>query len=190
MVQKAIKVLFFALPAFLILSSSSSALACSCAKIATFAEEMGRAEVIFAGRVVEVDSSTVMGKAKFMVTQVWRGSIPPVTLTKNLTDCMDVFRLGEEYLVFAGDVRVPEDIERLGYQFVPSRCGQTLPIIDSQENLALLGPGYPPRSFTPEESGMQEESLWEERTLVMAGAAFVTVLLVVIIQKSLRLRQT
>ena len=190
MVQKAIKVLLFVLPAWLMLSAIPPVLACSCTKISTFAEEMERAEVIFAGRVVEVDSSTVMGKAKFTVTQVWRGTLPPVTLTKNLTDCLSVFTLGEEYLVFAGDVREPEDIARLGYQFVPSRCGQTNPIRYSQENLALLGPGYAPRASTPEESGLQEESLWEERALVLAGAAFVTVLLVVIIRKSLQLRRT
>jgi hypothetical protein len=146
-------------------------------------EELEQSDIIFAGRVVNVDSDTMKGKAKFMVSQVWRGSVPPIILTRNLMGCMDVFREGEEYLVFAHDVREAETIERLGYQFVPSRCGQTHALKISQENLARLGPGSPPKPLAPEKSEMKGKFLKEEIALWLIGGAFIGALLVLLVRR-------
>lgn len=157
--------------------------ACSCAKIATIEEELAQADVIFAGRVATVDSDTMNGKAKFMVSQVWRGSVPPIVMTRNLFDCMDSFREGEEYLVFAVDVREAETIERLGYQFVPSRCGQTRTLKVSQANLMQLGSSKSPRPFAPEESEMKEVSLKKEIAELIIGGILLGIFLVFIVRK-------
>jgi len=45
-----------------------------------------------------------------------------IVTTSNVWDCMSVFRVGEEYLVFARKV---DGELGFGYQLVASRCGQT-----------------------------------------------------------------
>ena len=104
-------------------------------------EELERSDVIFAGTAVEVDSALVSGRATFQVSQVWRGAVEPIVTTSNIWDCMSVFRIGEEYLVFAR--RVDGEFG-LGYRLVASRCGQTSRLSYSGKALAVLGPGSPP----------------------------------------------
>lgn len=124
---------------------SSTVYACQCAGIAGLKEELERSDVIFAGTAVKVDSALVSGKATFQVSQVWRGAVEPIVTTSNIWDCMSVFRIGEEYLVFAR--RVDGEFG-LGYRLVASTCGQTSTLSDSGRALAVLGPGSPPLNNT------------------------------------------
>ena len=103
--------------------------------------------------------------------------------TRNLVGCMDVFREGEEYLVFASDVREEETIAKLGYQFVPSRCGQTGQLKGSQAILGFLGPGSAPRPFAPEESESKEESLKKEIVLLLIVGGIIGALLLLLVRK-------
>jgi len=64
-----------------------------------------------------------------------------IVTTSNVWDCMSVFRVGEEYLVFARKV---DGELGFGYQLVASRCGQTRQLSYSGKALAVLGPGSPP----------------------------------------------
>lgn len=124
---------------FILLQPSASA--CQCAGIASLEEELERSDVIFSGQAIAVESS-VPGKATFKVTQVWRGTVSPLISTSNLWDCMSVFRIGEEYLVFARSKA--ERDPRSGYDLIASRCGQTRRLGDAQKTLIVLGPSFPP----------------------------------------------
>lgn len=167
----------------LLATPTRSASACRCGKISTVEEEMEQADIIFSGRVVAVDSDTMRGKAKFMVSQVWRGSVPPMITTCNLVACVDVFREGEEYLVFARDVREEETIAKLGYRYFAKRCGQTNPLKVSEAILGFLGPGSAPRPFAPEESELKEESLKKEIVLLLTGGGIIGALLLLLVRK-------
>lgn len=124
----------------LISLNSFPASACECSRYATLDEELERSDVIFAGKALTVQSR-INGSAEFEVLQVWRGSVSRIALTSNTWDCMDVFRVGEEYLIFAHQVRDPQT---MGYQFQSYGCGQTRRLDDSQEALSVLGASSPP----------------------------------------------
>jgi hypothetical protein len=89
--------------------------ACQCVGVVGLSEELERSDVIFAGKAVEVESALISGKATFQVSHIWRGALGPIVTTSNVWDCMSVFRVGEEYLVFARKV---DGELGLGYQLV------------------------------------------------------------------------
>ena len=120
---------------------TSTGYACQCAGVVELQEELERSDVIFAGKAIEVDSALVSGRATFQVSQVWRGAEYPIVTTSNIWDCMSVFRVGEEYLVFA---RTVDNQLGLGYRLIASTCGQTGRLSYSGRALAVLGPGSPP----------------------------------------------
>lgn len=160
---------------------SLPASACQCTETVTLDEELERADVIFAGRAIAVQSG-IPGNAAFEVLQVWRGPIRRIAMTSNLWDCMSVFRVGEEYLIFAHEIRDPETIAKLGYQFVPRRCGQTTRFESSQEALSVLGAGSPP----PEEAAPQSVNSKLLLKLSAIVFAILTVLAGVVTMRKLR----
>jgi hypothetical protein len=140
--------------------------ACQCVGVVGLSEELERSDVIFAGKAVEVESALISGKATFQVSHIWRGALGPIVTTSNVWDCMSVFRVGEEYLVFARKV---DGELGLGYQLVASRCGQTRELSYSGKALAVLGPGSPPSNNT----NMPSEKLG----LLLMGGAVLAILL-------------
>lgn len=123
----------------LVCELSSPTLACSCAAYVSLEQELERSDVIFAGKVISVESK-MPGKTTFEVSHVWRGSIPSVIGTSNVFDCNTVFRAEEEYLVFAH--RIVEEPSR-EYDLVVNRCGRT-GLLQSSSALTALGPSAPP----------------------------------------------
>jgi hypothetical protein len=133
--------------------------------------------VIFAETALQVESDALSGKATFQVSRVWRGSVPVSLSTSNTWDCDSVFRIGEEYLVFAHKI---EHDDAIGYDLIASRCGQTRPLIYSKDVLAVLGLGWPPEEHSA------EKSIWIK---VSVGATLVLVVLLILLFKVVAARK-
>ncbi len=115
-------------------------LACSCGQFRP-AEEIGRASVIFRGRVTNIATQPAGNRTAvtFQVDLSWKGPVTPemvVVTGRHTVTCGFPFRQGEEYLVLAGSGS--GEIETglcSGTSPVPSRW--------TPEYFLLLGPGTP-----------------------------------------------
>jgi hypothetical protein len=161
--------------------TQAAAYACTCPQVTGIQAELDRSDVIFAGRAISVDSSLDSGQASFEVSSVWRGSVPRIIETSNVWDCMSVFRIGEEYLVFARRI---DNGDGSGFRLVASQCGQTRPLKYSQEALDVLGLGSSPQEAeTAETKAIRSVSL-------VAGALFLLVLMCMLARKLARRTQS
>jgi LPXTG-motif cell wall-anchored protein len=100
---------------------------------------------VFAGQVVTLDApSGVMSssadpvRVTFVVSDVWKGSVPStavITTMRDSASCGYSFEQGQEYLVYAttndaGEMEV-------------SLCSRTQPLANANEDLAALGEAQP-----------------------------------------------
>ncbi len=129
-----------------VLLHTASCATCSCRPAAPD-EASQRASAVFAGSVVRIYEpgwwKTIRTgsdplEITFEVERVWKGDVPSkVTLETRVatTSCGYDFDKRERYLVYAHDGQV-------------SLCSGTRLIAEANEDLRLLGDGYPPRQAT------------------------------------------
>lgn len=134
----------------------ASALACSCAAQAGSREEvvegeLSRSDAVFAGEVIETQepsspaSSVDPETVTFAVSEVWKGEEAETLEVKtpvSEASCGYPFEPGESYLVYAST-----DAELVGSNGLQvGLCGETRPLADADEDLAVLGSGATPGS--------------------------------------------
>ena len=129
--------------------SSFSAVACSCIMPGTVAEEVERADAVFTGTVIAVDTPIYGAyvfpdvEVTFTVQKYWKGvlSEPLVIHTgQGGGDCGFGFEEGESYLVYA----YADDTGDLHANI----CSRTAVLSDAEEDLAMLGKGFVPAETT------------------------------------------
>jgi len=129
--------------------------ACDCPDNPPPLEELKAAKFVFTGRVVErslanpywltdkfpyVHRTSKHGSLKFNVQEVWKGDLEEALVTSDLTiGCMDNFKVGEDYLVYAYD-------DSKGDRGLITTCTRTELLKHCSEDLAALGKGYLPKN--------------------------------------------
>jgi hypothetical protein len=101
------------------LSASNTSYACKC-KFPTVAEAFTKADAVFSGRVVAIETEGV----RFKVKRIWKGvKSPEIKVYVKLlgTSCDPGIRKGREFIVYAysGTERLP---------LMASYCGRTQPL--------------------------------------------------------------
>ncbi len=148
------KELFILTLLFAFVCSSFSVFACSCVMPGTVAEEVERADAVFAGTVVSVVGSEYRAyvfpdvEVTFTVEEYWKGvfSNPVIIHTgQGGGDCGFGFEEGKEYLVYA----YADENDNLHANI----CSRTALLSDAEKDLSVLGNG-----FAPEGSVSSEEN--------------------------------
>ncbi len=136
--------------------SSFSAFACSCIMPGTVAEEVDRADAVFAGTVIALDHSDYRAyvfpnvAVTFTVQEYWKGDVLDTVVIhtgQGGGDCGFGFEEGESYLVYAyaddnGDLHA-------------NICSRTALLSDAEGDLAKLGTGFvPEKEISPEENNL------------------------------------
>ena len=121
--------------------------ACSCARSSLPCDEAGRADAVFVGHVVSIESSGMDGRVEFAVVEAFGGlQFWQVALRGGPgggAGCGYPFQMGESYLVYA--YRTPDG------QLSTSICARTRPVAEATEDLTYLralskiAPGTPGR---------------------------------------------
>ena len=115
--------------------------ACSCRQPGSPSEELERSAAVFAGRVVSIDDSLVLGSSlaplivEFEIETVWKGLLHRRVELKTASDtasCGFSFVEGGEYLVYSRSGRET------------SYCSRTRPLARAGDDLKELGPGKVP----------------------------------------------
>ncbi|RHW37585.1 hypothetical protein D1B33_08640 [Lysinibacillus yapensis] len=128
-------------------SFPSNTSACSCAQSPTAEEEFDRSSAVFSGKVIKMeDKRSLNGSAsktaRFEVNNVWKGpSQTQIEISTGLGggDCGIDFKEGFEYLVYAKESTMYGE-----KTLVSVICDRTNQLSSSQEDLGMLGVGYPP----------------------------------------------
>ena len=146
------KILFGLMVLFAFCVSSFSAFACSCIMPGTVAEEVDRADAVFAGTVIALDNSDYKAyvfpdiEVTFTVQEYWKGDVLDTVVIhtgQGGGDCGFAFEEGKSYLVYAyaddnGDLK-----EKI--------CCRTALLSDAEGDLAKLGAGFvPDKEISPE----------------------------------------
>jgi hypothetical protein len=146
-----------------ILLSYGHASACYCIRVPDVAESLGKAKVVFVGKVVARARYGVW----FKVERAWKGiSSDTIYLyTGNLrNDCDPWFEKGERWLVYAEDVTLYRDEEGTipaGVKLMAQGCKRTALLANAAEDLKELGEGKKPpamKSKTKHNIGMQRSA--------------------------------
>jgi hypothetical protein len=114
------------------------AYACTCNYYGTPQDEIERATLIFAGRVIEIGDYSYYGvpsSAKFQVVEVWKGPVLETIEVFPEGDCAYYFEPGRQYLVYATE-------NQEGYTV--SSCSRTNMLEYAIEDLQALGVGTIP----------------------------------------------
>lgn len=130
--------------------SPAAADACSCATEGLPCGAAWRADAVFVGHVVSIESSTTPGnflfsrRAELAIVEAFRGlQLSQVTLVAGGSNCDYPFRMGETYVVYA--YRSPDGT------LSTSICARTRPVAQATEDLtylrslATIDPGSPAR---------------------------------------------
>jgi hypothetical protein len=107
--------------------------ACSCIGASLPCDAAGRADAVFVGHVVSIESSGVGGRvAQFAIVEAFRGlQLWQVTLSDwGQDNCAYPFQMGESYLVYA--------IRSRDGHLSTSICARTRPVADAAEELTYL----------------------------------------------------
>lgn len=126
----------------------SNVYACSCAQPLSVEAEFSRSEVVFAGRVLEVQENrklngSVTKSALFEISQIWKGGSESQIIIHTGSgggDCGYHFEEDKEYLVYAHPSTMYGDKELL----VTIICDRTNVLAQAQEDLAIIGEGKVP----------------------------------------------
>jgi hypothetical protein len=114
--------------------SPKSADACSCAGPGLSCDAAWRADAVFVGHVVSIESPSTGGRlVRLAVIEAFRGfQLSQVTLVTGYGqgDCGYPFRMGESYVVYAH--RSPTD------QLSTSICTRTRPVVNATDDLTYL----------------------------------------------------
>ena len=136
--------------ALTVFASSGTIHACECVESNSPTERLNEASAVFLGRVVkmhfedwpfDIDSTAVPPEepltVEFNVHTVWKGEVSKVThlTTARSEPCGFPFNMFQDYLVYADG--------KVGSLEVRA-CSRTQPVLDAEEDLAILGDGYPP----------------------------------------------
>jgi hypothetical protein len=114
------------------------ALACTCNYSGTPQDEIERATMIFAGRVIALGDYSYYGapsSATFQVVEVWEGPVEETIKVVPEGDCAYYFEVGRQYIVYATE-------DQTGYTV--SSCSRTNILEYSVEDLQALGTGTIP----------------------------------------------
>ena len=148
-------ILLFAIAASLLSWSimAHRVFACSCVAPGQPAVELENATVVFAGRVLALEtpggpivSSADPVKVKFQVQEVWKGPVQSqlvVSTSRSGATCGYEFVQGQVYLVYSGGT--PSEL-------TVSLCSRTRPFATADEDFTALGNGSPPTVETVEQS--------------------------------------
>lgn len=186
-----------ALVALLVLASVSYASACSCMMPGTPADEMGKSDAVFAGRVIKIDMPVLedgtfgAGSAKVTleVSQIWKGlkskTITVSTATNSAAcgflcesaECTAGFREGSEYIVYASDYSSDGTLST-------SICTRTKLLAEAQEDLSALGAGMLNPVDLPVVQGLKCDIGCY--ALLLAGIALVVAIVLAIYLKKVR----
>lgn len=120
--------------------------ACSCVPPAPPEQVLARADAVFAGTILDVDTfalplldrSTVPVRVTIEVNKVWKGGVSERVVIRTARDeaaCGYNFNVGDDYLVYAH----PSE-----YGLVTGLCERTTELGTASEDLAVLGSGEPP----------------------------------------------
>jgi hypothetical protein len=147
MITIAAVAMFFAYP--------TCAYACSCVPPGSPAEELGRSDAVFLGKVVDVKtpsgpitSSADSTSATLEISTVWKGQVAQtITLTTpgSSASCGVTFEQGKEYVVYA---QVSDGV------LSTTLCSRTRPAGDAAEDVAALGAGQPPQASQQAPAGL------------------------------------
>ncbi len=140
-------IIVFAVPVF---ASSGEVHACECVESDSAQERLDEASAVFQGRVVEmqfedwpfdIDSTAVPLDepltVEFIVHKVWKSEVSKITRlrTARSEPCGFPFKMFKDYLVYADGNTGSLEVRA---------CSRTQPALDAEEDLAILGDGYPP----------------------------------------------
>lgn len=128
-------------------------LACSCIPPPGQSEARDQAAAVFRGRVVASEqkrSADGYGyqQVTFQVATVWQGTVTREMIVYTGSgggDCGYPFRQGQDYLVYASNVRAsgPPQYFPAG-ALATGTCNRTKPLAQAGDDLTALGPGAPP----------------------------------------------
>ena len=102
----------------LALLSEPEASACSCLPPPPPLEVLEQSEAVFQGRVFRVEEETTLGgfsSVLFEVSAVWKGegTARILVAADNATSCARDWRVGQDYIVYAGTHSRPLEVQRL-----------------------------------------------------------------------------
>lgn len=147
------------------LVSAGQVFACKCAEPGAPAEELGKFDAVFVGKVFLVQHSydpegkTVTPEDRstigFEVSKVWKGAVHEVmyiTTPPTGGSCGYTFVDGEEYIVYASDSHYGDD------SYTASICSRTALLGEAQADLDALGEGQAPAAGTKGPAPAEPES--------------------------------
>lgn len=132
------------------LASSGKIHACECVESSSAEERLNEASAVFLGRVVEmqfedwpfeIETTAVPLEepltVEFIVHTVWKGEVSKITrlITARSEPCGFPFKMFEDYLVYADGKMNSLEV---------GACSRTQLASDAEEDLEVLGEGYPP----------------------------------------------
>jgi hypothetical protein len=99
-----------------------------------------RAKAVFLGQVVDIsiDENTKSYRARIKIQRSWKNIGVDELIVNGTTMCCIceyVFHVGETYLVYANDY------DRQGNEYGTSICTRTVPLLEAEKDLRVLGKG-------------------------------------------------